>query len=253
MNTSDLFSLEGKVALVTGGASGIGAMIAQGLVNHGARVYVCSRSAGNGEFREEDRITPISADLSRMDEIVRLSRELKTREERLHILVNNSGVTWGAPLDTFSESGWDKVLDLNLKSPFFLVQALLPLMDAAATSEDPARIINIGSIDGVHAGMFEAYSYAASKAGLHHLTRLMAKFLASRHITVNAIAPGPFESKMLKPVLKQTGNLIEESVPLRRLGRADDMAGAVVYLSSRAGAYVTGAVLAVDGGLGTTS
>lgn len=250
---SDLFDLKGKVALITGGASGIGAMIAQGFANHGARVYVCSRNAGRSEIQGKGRVTPIAADLSQLDEISRLSRELAMQEERLHILVNNSGVTWGAPLDTFSESGWDKVMDLNLKSPFFLAQALLPLLETAATSEDPARIINIGSIDGMHAGMFEAYSYAASKAGLHHLTRLMAKFLAPRHITVNAIAPGPFESKMLKPVLKQTGNLIEESVPLRRLGRADDMAGAAVYLSSRAGAYVTGAVLAVDGGLGTTS
>lgn len=248
-----LFGLEGKTALVTGGARGIGAMIALGLAMQGARVYVCSRSAGAAQTRGTSSIIPVVADLSQMDEIARLAREFAEREERLHILVNNSGITWGAPIDSFPESGWDKVMNLNLKSPYFLAQALLPLLDKAASHEDPARIINVGSIDGMRAGLFEAYSYAASKAGLHQLTRLMAKFLAPRHITVNAIAPGPFESSMMRPILKRMGTAFEESVPLRRLGRPDDMAGAAVYLSSRAGAYVTGAVLVVDGGLGTTS
>lgn len=250
---NDLFGLEGRVALVTGGGKGIGAMIAQGLATYGARVYVCSRTASEGELQGEGSITPISADLSRVDEIARLAGIFALREERLHILVNNSGATWGAPIESFPESGWDKVMDLNLKSPFFLAQALLPQLSKAASHEDPARIINIGSIDGMHTGMFEAYAYAASKAGVHHLTRMMAKFLAPRNITVNAIAPGPFESKMLKPILKEFGASIEQSVPLRRLGRPDDMAGAAVYLASRAGAYVTGSVLTVDGGLGTTS
>lgn len=250
---SNLFSLEGKTALVTGGSRGIGSMIARGLAQHGARVYVCSRSAGGDQEGAQGPVIPIAADLSQMSEITRVGRELGEREERLHILVNNSGATWGAPIDSFPESGWDKVMDLNLKSPFFLTQSLLPLLDKAADQDDPARIINVGSIDGLHAGLFEAYSYAASKAGLHHLTRLMAKFLAKRNITVNAIAPGPFESKMMQPILKQMGSALEEAVPLRRLGRPDDMAGAAVYLASRAGAYLTGAVLTVDGGLATTA
>ncbi|MCB1365975.1 MAG: SDR family oxidoreductase [Rhodobacteraceae bacterium] len=245
----DLFSLEGKTALVTGGGHGIGEMIARGLAGQGARVFVCSRNPGDGD----DAITPISADLSRGDEILRLAREMSERADRLDILVNNSGVTWGAPIDEFPESGWDKVIDLNLKSPFFLTQALLPLIEKAASANDPGRIVNIGSVDGLHVGLFEAYSYAASKAGIHHLTRIMAKFLAPRHITVNAIAPGPFESKMMKPILDKMGDDMAGSVPLRRLGRPDDMAGAAVYLTSRAGAYVTGATLVVDGGLATTA
>lgn len=245
----DLFSLEGKTALVTGGGHGIGEMIARGLAERGARVFVCSRNPGDGD----DAITPISADLSRGDEILRLAREMSDRADRLDILVNNSGVTWGAPIDAFPESGWDKVIDLNLKSPFFLTQALLPLIEKAASANDPGRIVNIGSVDGLHVGLFEAYSYAASKAGIHHLTRIMAKFLAPRHITVNAIAPGPFESKMMKPILDKMGDDMAGSVPLRRLGRPDDMAGAAVYLTSRAGAYVTGATLVVDGGLATTA
>ena len=245
----DLFSLEGKTALVTGGGHGIGEMIARGLAGQGARVFVCSRNPGDGD----DAITPISADLSRGDEILRLAREMSERADRLDILVNNSGVTWGAPINEFPESGWDKVIDLNLKSPFFLTQALLPLIEKAASANDPGRIVNIGSVDGLHVGLFEAYSYAASKAGIHHLTRIMAKFLAPRHITVNAIAPGPFESKMMKPILDKMGDDMAGSVPLRRLGRPDDMAGAAVYLTSRAGAYVTGATLVVDGGLATTA
>lgn len=228
-------------------------MIVHGLAQHGARVYVCSRSAGPDQEEAHGGAIPIAADLSQTSEITRVGRELAEREDRLHILVNNSGATWGAPIESFPESGWDKVMDLNLKSPFFLTQSLLPLLDRAADKDDPARIINVGSIDGLHTGLFEAYSYAASKAGLHHLTKLMAKFLARRNITVNAIAPGPFESKMMQPILKQMGSAIEEAVPLRRLGRPADMAGAAVYLASRAGAYVTGAVLTVDGGLATTS
>lgn len=244
-----LFSLADKVAVVTGGGHGIGAMIARGLAEQGARVFVCSRNPGSGD----DSITPVVADLSQQAEITRLAHELGERAARIDILVNNSGATWGAPIDSFPESGWDKVMDLNLKSPFFLTQALLPLIERAASVEDPARIINIGSIDGLHAGLFEAYSYAASKAGLHHLTRLMAKFLAPRNITVNAIAPGPFESRMMQPILRTMGKDIENAVPLRRLGRPDDMAGAAIFLASRAGAYVTGTTLVVDGGLSTTA
>lgn len=248
----DLFSIEGKTALVTGGGRGIGSMIAQGLAARGAKVYVCSRNAVSEDEGAAPSITAIAADLSRMEGVRRVVHELSEREDKLHILVNNSGATWGAPIDSFPESGWDKVMSLNLKTPFFLSQALLPLLERAASREDPARIINVGSADGGHVGMFESYSYAASKAGLHHLTRLMAKFLARRHVNVNAIAPGPFKSKMMEAVLNRMGSEIEEAVPLNRLGCAEDMIGAAVYLTSRAGAYVTGAVLPVDGGLATT-
>jgi NAD(P)-dependent dehydrogenase (short-subunit alcohol dehydrogenase family) len=168
------------------------------------------------------------------------------------VLVNNAGATWGAPIETFPASAWDKVLDLNLKSPFFLTRAFLPLLEGAGTADDPARVINIGSIDGLRVSPMATYSYSASKAGLHHLTRVLARELGPRHITVNAVAPGPFESKMMAATLAAAGDAIAAAAPLRRIGRPDDMAGVAVYLASRAGAYVTGAVIPVDGGIGTT-
>ena len=250
----ELFSLRGKVALVTGGGRGIGQMIARGLAAQGAKVYISSRRVEAAAPDSPDAaLIPLAADLASLEEISRLAKTIGEREQQLHILVNNSGQTWGARIDDFPATGWDKVVDLNLRSPFFLCQALLPLLERAATADDPARIINIGSVDGLHVGPFETFSYAASKAGLHHLTKVMARHLAPRHITVNAIAPGPFESKMMKPMLERMGAEIEESVPLRRLGRPDDMAGAAVFLAARSGAYVTGTILAVDGGLATTA
>ena len=244
----NLFDLTGKVAVVTGGARGIGQMIAQGLVDAGARVYVVSRKAADG-----GDVIAITADLSREEECVRVAAELGEREpDGVHILVNNAGAAWGAPLEEFPEAGWDKVLALNLKSPFFLTRSFLPLLEAAATAEDPSRVINVGSIDGMRVPEFDNFSYTASKAAVHQLTRVLAKKLGPRHITVNAIAPGPFPTKMMAALLEEAGDEMAASSPLGRIGRAEDMAGAAVYLSSRAGSWVTGTILPVDGGIWTT-
>jgi NAD(P)-dependent dehydrogenase (short-subunit alcohol dehydrogenase family) len=253
-----LFDLAGKTAVVTGGTRGIGLMISRGLLQAGAqKVYISSRKAvGCAEAERElakfGQVTAIQADLSTEAECLRLARQVGEREQVLHILVNNAGATWGAPLEEFPAAAWEKVLDLNLKSPFFLTRAFLPLLEAAGTHDDPARVINIGSIDGLRVPSLHTYSYSASKAGLHHLTRVLAKELGPRHVTVNAVAPGPFESKMMAATLKTFGDAIAQSAPLRRIGRPDDMAGAAVFLCSRAGAYITGAVLPVDGGIATT-
>jgi len=253
----ELFDLTGKVAVVTGGTRGIGLMMARGLLQAGARVYVSSRKAEAGdaavtELAPHGRAVSLPADLSREEECLRLAAEVGEREDELHILVNNAGATWGEPLQSFPESAWDKVIDLNLKAPFFLPRAFLPLLEEAATEDDPARVVNVGSIDGLHVPPMHTYSYSASKAALHHLTRVLAKELGPRHITVNAVAPGPFESKMMAATLDAFGKEIAARSPLGRIGRPDDMAGVVVYLTSRAGAYVTGSVIAVDGGIATT-
>jgi NAD(P)-dependent dehydrogenase (short-subunit alcohol dehydrogenase family) len=253
----DLFDVTGKTAVVTGGTRGIGLMIARGLLQAGASVYISSRKAdacaqAEAELASFGRVRAIPADLSTEAECIRLASEVASQEQALHVLVNNAGATWGAPLAEFPASAWDKVVDLNLKSPFFLTRAFLPLLEAAGTQDDPARVINIGSIDGLRVPSLPTYSYSASKAGLHHLTRVLARELGPRHITVNAIAPGPFESKMMAATLSSFGDAIAEAAPLRRIGRPDDMAGVAVFLSSRAGAYVTGAVIPVDGGIGTT-
>jgi len=254
----DLFDLTGKTAVVSGGTRGIGLMIARGLLQAGAsKVYISSRRAegcadAERELSKYGQATAIRADLSTEAECLRLAREVAERESAVHVLVNNAGATWGAPLEEFPAAAWDKLLDLNLKSPFFLTRAFLPMLEAAGTHDDPARVINIGSIDGLRVPPMQTYAYSASKAGLHHLTRVLARELGPRHITVNAVAPGPFESNMMAATLRSLGDAIAEAAPLRRIGRPDDMAGAAVFLSSRAGAYVTGTVLPVDGGIGTT-
>ena len=256
---SDLFSTAGKTALVTGGTRGIGLMVARGLLQSGAaRVYVSSRKAqacedAARELSAHGDCVPLPADLSTEAECLRLAQEVADREGALHVLVNNAGATWGAPLEEFPASAWDKVLDLNLKSPFFLTRALLPQLEAAGTADDPARVINIGSVDGLHVSGTPTYSYSASKAAVHQLTRVLAKELGPRHVTVNAVAPGPFESKMMAATLESIGDQIAAAAPLGRIGRPDDMAGVTVFLASRAGAYVTGAVIPVDGGLVTTT
>jgi NAD(P)-dependent dehydrogenase (short-subunit alcohol dehydrogenase family) len=253
----NLFDLSGKTAVVTGGTRGIGLMMARGLLEAGASVYISSRKAdactlAAKELSQFGPVSAIPADLSTEAECLRLAAEVGSREQSVSILVNNAGATWGAPLEEFPASAWDKVVDLNLKSPFFLTRAFLPLLEAAATHDDPARVINVGSIDGLHVPSLPTYSYSASKAGLHHLTRVLARELGPRKITVNAVAPGPFESKMMAATLAAAGDAIAAAAPLRRIGRPDDMAGVAVYLASRAGSYVTGAVISVDGGLATT-
>lgn len=257
MKVDELFSVKGKVALVTGGTRGIGFMIARGFVENGARTYVCSRkadacAAAEAELGKLGECAAIPADLGSTEGVAGLVRELGRRESALHILVNNAGANWGAPLDEFPESGWDKVMDLNLKAVFFLTRDLLPLLRKAGTPADPARVINIGSIDGLHVPALETYAYSSAKAGLHHLTRVLARKLAPEHVTVNALAPGPFESQMMKATLDRFGEMIRKSNPRGRIGEPEDVAGAAIFLASRAAAYVTGAVLPVDGGLSTT-
>jgi NAD(P)-dependent dehydrogenase (short-subunit alcohol dehydrogenase family) len=253
----DLFSIEGKVALVTGGSRGIGAMIARGYAEAGAKVYISSRKGDACERLASELSTvgscfALPADLSREAEAVRLAGEIASRERELHILVNNAGANWGAPLEDFPDSAWDKVLALNVKAIFRLTTALLPQLEQAARPGDPARVINIGSIDGLHVPLLENYAYSASKAAVHHMTRVLANKLAPRQITVNAVAPGPFETKMMAATLDQFREAIVSACPLKRIGEPEDMAGVAIYLASRAGSYLTGAVIPVDGGIATT-
>ena len=253
----DLFSIEGKIALITGGSRGIGLMIARGYVEAGARVYVSARKASvceevAAELSKVGTCIAVPADLSSEAEAVRLAGEIADREPALHILVNNAGANWGAPLSEYPDAAWDKLLALNVKAVFHLTRALLPQLEAAARPGDPARVVNIGSIDGLHVPALETYAYSTSKAAVHHLTRVLARQLAPRRITVNAVAPGPFESKMMAETLERFRDAIIGSCPMGRIGEPEDMAGVAIYLASRAGAYVTGAVIPVDGGIATT-
>jgi NAD(P)-dependent dehydrogenase (short-subunit alcohol dehydrogenase family) len=191
----------------------------------------------------------IPADLSSAEGIASLVDEIKGREDRLDILVNNAGATWGEPIETFPEAAWDKVMDINVKSPFFLTQALLPLLEAAATAEDPARVIMVGSIDGLNVNSMPTFSYGPSKAAVHHLARTLAAHLAHKHITANAIAPGLFPSKMTAGIIDAMGDKIVAGTPLKRAGKPADMAGVAIYLASRAASFVTGVVIPVDGGI----
>jgi NAD(P)-dependent dehydrogenase (short-subunit alcohol dehydrogenase family) len=248
----DLFSIVGKVALVTGGSRGIGLMIARGFVDAGARVYISSRKADVCDrVASELGCASLPADVSSDAGARGLAAEIAKRERALHILVNNAGANWGAPLAEYPDSAWDKVLALNVKAIFHLTRALLPHLEAASRPGDPARVINIGSIDGLQVPVLETYAYSASKAAVHHLTRVLAHQFAARGITVNAIAPGPFESKMMHETLERFREAIVSSCPLGRIGEPEDMAGAAIYLASRAGAYLTGAVIPVDGGITT--
>ncbi len=255
MSTTDLFSLDGRTAVVTGGTSGIGRMVADGLVDAGAKVYVASRKADAcarvaAELSERGTAVGIPADLSTEEGCRALAAAVAEREEAVHLLVNNAGATWGAPLEEYPDSAFDKLWAVNVKGVFHLTRALLPQLRAAATEEDPARVVNIGSIDGIRVPVMESYAYSTTKAAVHMLTRHLAANLASEHITVNAVAPGPFDSRMMAFVLEDPAGreAVSGSVPLGRVGRPDDMAGTVVFLASRAGAYLTGAVIPVDGG-----
>src|SRR2546423_5738013 len=256
MTVDDLFSIAGKVAVVTGGSRGIGLMIARGYVEAGARVYISSRKADvcdevAKELSKSGECLSVPADLSTPEGLEHLASEVASREEKLHVLVNNAGAAWGAPIEEYPRSGFDKVLTLNVTGVFELTRLLLPKLRAAATPEDPARVINIGSVDGIRVPMLENYAYSASKAGVHMLTRHLAHHLVDQHVSVNAIAPGPFPSKMTAFMFEAGEEVVAQGVPMGRVGRPDDMAGVAIFLASRASAYLTGAVIPVDGGVST--
>eukprot|EP01120_Amphizonella_sp_Union-15-10_P012209 TRINITY_DN5381_c0_g1_i2.p1 TRINITY_DN5381_c0_g1~~TRINITY_DN5381_c0_g1_i2.p1 ORF type:complete len:263 (-),score=57.87 TRINITY_DN5381_c0_g1_i2:39-827(-) len=256
MEIDSLFSVKNKVVLVTGGGRGIGLMIATSFVKNNAKVYITSRTKKTCD-EVAKRLTEqgpgtchsLPADLSQPEELKKLVEELKKREKALHVLVNNSGSNWNQEIEKYTESAWDKVMDLNVKSVFFLTRELLPLLVAGGLDEDPARVINIGSVNGIQPPMFETYAYSTSKAALHHLSKVLASQLAKRRITVNAIAAGPFQSKMMKETLEKFGEVIKDEIPLKRIGSPEDIGGICLFLSSRAGAYVTGAIIPLEGGL----
>jgi len=262
MRFDDLFSIEGKVAFVTGGSRGIGEMIAAGFLANGAKVYISSRKAEVCDATAErlakeygGECISLPGNLAELEGIDAVTGALKEREQKLDILVNNAGASWGAPIETFPESGWDKVMDTNVKGPFFVIQRLLPLLEKAGTSEDPSRVINIGSVDGLRTPVFETFSYGPSKAALHALTRQLGAQLVKRHIIVNAIAPGPFPTWMLSTGVGTGGDVdgtdwdaIGRTNPRGRVGTPEDIAGLAIFLSSRAGAYTVGEVITCDGG-----
>jgi NAD(P)-dependent dehydrogenase (short-subunit alcohol dehydrogenase family) len=250
----DLFSIAGKTAVVTGGSRGIGLMIARGFVEAGAKVYISSRKKDvcdrvAAELSKSGTCISAPADLGTEAGALQLAEQVAKHESSLQILVNNAGTNWGAPLSEYPDDAWDKVLALNVKSIFHLTRALLPLLEKGARPGDPARVINIGSIDGLKVPLLETYAYSTSKAAVHHLTRVLAIQLAPRNVTVNAVAPGPFESKMMAETLERFGDAIRATCPLGRIGEPEDMAGVAIYLASRAGAYLTGVVIPVDGGI----
>ena len=262
LHVGSLFGLSGKVAVVTGGSRGIGFMIAAGLVTNGVTTYITARKAAacDAAAAELDALSDtascvsIPADLSDDAGVAAFVSALRGHTDRVDIVVNNAGAAWGAPLGEFPGGGFDKVMNINLKAPFMLTQALLPELESGATADDPARVIMIGSIDGIRVPVGDNYSYSAAKAGLHMLARHLGAHVVGRHITVNSIAPGPFESKMMEYMLEaddQRARVIDQ-VPRKRIGTAEDIAGTVIFLASRAGAFTTGATIPVDGGISTT-
>jgi NAD(P)-dependent dehydrogenase (short-subunit alcohol dehydrogenase family) len=258
IDIASLFDVRGKTVLVTGGSRGIGRSIAEGFVRASSRVYICGRDAKASDLAAKElsqygECTSIPAHLGTVEGCRSFAAKFAEREAKLDVLVNNAGSIWAETIADYPESGWDKVFDINVKGPFFLIQALLPLIDAAASMQDPARIINIGSIDALHVPHHETYAYTSSKAAVHQLSLHLAAQLAPRAITVNVIAPGMFMSKMLQGTLEARGEeAVLAPVPLKRFALPADVAGAAIFLASTAGAYVTGAVLPVDGGTATT-
>ena len=254
MDVAGLFSLKGRVALITGGSRGIGKMIAAGYIASGAKVYITARKAAACDATAAElsanggECISIPIDVSTVEGCKRLAEEIGKREDKLDILVNNAGAAWLAPFDEFPESGWDKVMDINVKAPMFLTQALAPLLRKAASAERPAKVINIASIDGMSVNKQETYPYAASKAGLIHLTRRMSLRLIEDNIVVSAICPGPFPSDM-NTTARDESEQVAARTPAGRIGRDEDMAGVAIFLASRAGDYVVGEHIAVDGGV----
>ncbi|KAJ5454556.1 Rhamnolipids biosynthesis 3-oxoacyl- reductase [Penicillium daleae] len=255
MDSESLFNVKGKVVLVTGGAKGIGRMISEGYVTNGATVYISSRDAKACDQAVKElnalgkgKAHAIPADFYKYEDVKKLAEELGKRESKLHVLVNNSGSNWGAPYDEYPTDAFTRVLTLNLHRVFDLTRLVTPLLENASAENDPARIINIGSIDGLRVPSLETFAYSSSKAGLHHLSRVLANHLGRRNITSNTLACGPFESKMMAATLKSFGDAIKAGVPLGRIGTPQDVAGACLFLSSRAGAYINGATISVDGG-----
>ncbi|MGB8196968.1 MAG: SDR family oxidoreductase [Acidimicrobiales bacterium] len=252
---SSLFDVNGKVVLVTGGSRGIGEMIARGFVDAGAKVYISSRKAEvcdalAKELSEHGTCISLPANLSTEAECERLASEIAAREDHLDVLVNNAGAVWGAPFAEYDEQAWERVLSLNVKGVFHLTRFLRPLLDAQGTAENPSRVINIGSIDGIHVPTMDTWAYSASKAAVHQLSRHLAKTFAPT-ITVNAIAPGAFPSQMMRATLEAHGDEIARSTPMKRIGQPSDMAGAAIFLASPAASYITGIILPVDGGAAT--
>ena len=256
--TSELFSVANKVVVITGGSRGIGGMLAQGFVDGGARTYITSRSADELQKTQTELAAvgdciAIQSDLSTMDGVRDFVAALSEREPRVDVLINNAGAAWGAPFAEFPEAGWDKIMDLNVKAIFLLTQGFLPLLQAAGTAEDPARVINIASINGLTYPGVPNYSYSASKAAVIQLTRHLAVDLAADNINVNGIAPGYFPSKMTAGLLSKFEDQLVERTPRKRVGQQEDIAGAAIYLASRAAAWVVGQTLVVDGGITVAS
>jgi 2-deoxy-D-gluconate 3-dehydrogenase len=252
----ELFSLKGRIALVTGGSRGIGKMIAKGYLEAGAeKVYISSRKAGDCDATAAElgeRCISLPQDVSTVEGCKQLAERFGKLEPKLDILVNNAGAAWGAPFDEFPESGWDKVMDLNVKSPFFLTQALHGALKAAASADHPAKVINVASIDGIYLNPLETYSYHASKSSLIYLTRRLAATLVKENILVTAIAPGAFASSMNRAA-RDHADVVAKAIPQGRIGRDDDMAAVAIYLASRAGDYVVGVTIPVDGGVAMAS
>jgi NAD(P)-dependent dehydrogenase (short-subunit alcohol dehydrogenase family) len=252
-NINDLFSVAGKTAIVTGGSRGIGKMIAQGFVANGVKTYITARKADAceataNELSEVGECVALPADLSIDEGREAFVTEIKSREDKIDILVNNAGAAWGASFEDYPDDGYDKVMDINVRAIFMLTRDLMPLLTKDATTENPSRVINIGSIDGLRVSATDNFAYGASKAAVHFLTKNLAVRLAPKGLTVNAIAPGPFESKMMEHTLKNFQDKIEQQNPMGRIGNSEDMAGLALYLASSATRYMTGQVIALDGG-----